>query len=177
MRILTGCPQAQGASRRKRGFCMGGCVALVAWGAACPAGADEPRNATEPRVMLEPGEVTNVIDAFDEGNPFDLNISLGFDYSSKSARILRETTIAAPGLTTGGFTTHLLNVANYSETTSRLSPRIDLGVYHDIAVHISAPIILSNARQLSPVGGLPPIAAATAGAPGEQLFSVPFTSP
>ncbi len=140
------------------------------------ARADEPRNATEPRVMLEPGEVVNVIDAFDEGNPFDLNISLGFNYSSKSAKILRETTIAAPGLTTGGFTTHLLNVANYSETTTRLSPRVDVGLYHDIAAHISLPIILQNARSLSPIGGAP-IADATAGAPGETLFSVPFTGP
>jgi hypothetical protein len=145
--------------------------------AAGVAHADEPRSVTEPRVMLEPGEVTNVIDAFDEGNPFDLNISLGFDYTSKSARILRETAIAAPGLTTGGFTTHLLNVAQYNETTSRLSPRIDLGLYHDIAVHIAAPIILGDARQLTPIGGVPPLAEATAGAPGEQLFSVPFTSP
>src|SRR5262245_45713472 len=35
------------------------------------ARADEPRNATEPRVMQEPGEVVNVIDAFDDGDPFD----------------------------------------------------------------------------------------------------------
>src|SRR6185312_231463 len=118
--------------------------------------ADEPRNATEPRVMLEPGEVVNVIDAFDEGNPFDLNISLGFDYSNKTAKILRETTIAGPGLTSGGFTTHLMNVANYSETTARLTPRIDVGLYHDIAVHIALPVILSNTRSLSQVGGLPP---------------------
>ncbi len=76
--------------------------------------------------MQEPGEVVNVIDSFDDGAPsstsVSLNISLGFDYSSKSAKILRETSIAAPGLTTGGFTTHLLNVASYSETTARLSP-------------------------------------------------------
>ncbi len=78
--------------------------------------------------MQEPGEVVNVIDAFDDGAPFfgkawSLNISLGFNYSAKSANILRETSIAAPGLTTGGFTTHLLNVASYSETTSCASPR------------------------------------------------------
>src|SRR5512140_1775031 len=106
-------------------FRVGLPVALVGAGAAlalvldgAQARADEPRNATEPRVMLEPGEVVNVIDAFDEGNPFDLNISLGFDYSSKSAKILRETTIPGPGLTSGGFTTHLMNVASYAETTA-----------------------------------------------------------
>jgi hypothetical protein len=151
-----------------------GAAALVSPGVAR---ADEPRNATEPRVMLEPGEVVNVVDAFDEGNPFDLNISLGFDYSSKSAKILRETTIPGAGLTSGGFTTHFLNVASYSETTARLTPRLDVGLYHDIAVHISLPVILSNTRSLTQIGGVPPTADGTAGAPGETLFSVPFSSP
>src|SRR3954471_18994905 len=112
----------------------------VAW-------ADEPRNATEPRIMMESGEVTNVIDAFDDGDPFDINVSLGFEYFSKNAKILRETSIAAPGLTKRGFTTNLLNVAKYSETTSKLIPRVDIGIYKDLAAHISLPIILSNARQ------------------------------
>src|SRR5512140_3511418 len=112
-------------------FRVGLPVALVGAGAAlalvldgAQARADEPRNASEPRVMLEPGEVVNVIDAFDEGNPFDLNISLGFDYLSKSARILRETSINQPGLTTGGFPTLPPRLAAYSETTARLSPRL-----------------------------------------------------
>jgi hypothetical protein len=141
------------------------------------ARADEPRNVTEPRVMLEPGEVVNVIDSFDDGDPFDLNISLGFDYSSKSARILRDSVIAKPGLTTGGYTAHTLNVANYAETNARLSPRIDVGLYKDIALHFTLPIILSNTRSLSQVDGRATSAAALAGAPGETLFSVPFNAP
>src|ERR1700722_6463587 len=126
------------------GWLVGVPAVLAGAGVVLGAGlarAAEPRNATEPRVMLEPGEVVNVIDAFDEGNPFDLNISLGFDYSSKSAKILRETAIGGAGLTSGGFTTHLLNVASYSETMARLTPRVDVGLYHDIAVHIALPII------------------------------------
>ena len=141
------------------------------------ARAEEPRNTTEPHVMKESGNITNVIDAFDDGDPFDLNISLGFDYASKNARILRETAIAAPGLTTGGFNTHLLNVASYAETTARLTPRIDVGLYHDIAAHITLPIILSNTRSLGPIGSSPTSREALVGAPGEALFSVPFTGP
>lgn len=141
------------------------------------ARADEPRNTTEPRVMQEPGEVVNVIDSFDDGDPFDLNISLGFDYSNKSARILRDSVIARPGLTTGGYTAHTLNVASYAESTARLTPRIDVGLYKDIALHFTLPVILSNARSLSQVDGKPTNAAALAGAPGETLFSVPFQAP
>lgn len=141
------------------------------------ARADEPRNATEPRVMMESGEVTNVIDAFDDGDAFDINVGLGFEYSSKSARILRENSIAQPGLTTGGFTSRTLNVASYAETTTKLVPRIDVGIYKDFAAHLSLPIILSNARDLTALAGSDSSQAALAGAPGEQLFSLPFKSP
>jgi hypothetical protein len=142
------------------------------------ARADEPRNATEPRVMMESGEVTNVIDAFDDGDAFDINISLGFEYSSKSAKILRENSIAQPGLTTGGFTSRTLNVASYSETTTKLIPRIDVGIYKDFAAHFSLPIILSNARDLTALAGSDTASSVVlAGAPGEQLFSLPFKAP
>jgi len=148
--------------------------------APAAAWADEPRTASEPRIMMESGEVTNVIDAFDDGDPFDINVSLGFEFSSKSAKILRETQIKAPGLTTGGFTSNLLNVAKYSESTSKLIPRVDIGIYKDLAAHISLPIILSNARELTGLNGSDQpgkIGVALAGAPGEQLFNLPFTSP
>ncbi|MFT3774564.1 MAG: hypothetical protein QM820_55105 [Minicystis sp.] len=186
MRIFPGSDGGlpRGAARfspRVRGFLPAVLALLSGAGllllGAGSARADEPRNTTEPRVMQEPGEVTNVIDAFDDGDPFDLNISLGFDYSNKSARILRDTVIARPGLTTGGYTSHTLNVANYGETTARLSPRIDVGLYKDIALHVTLPIILSNTRRLSQVDGKPTNGEATAGAPGETLFSVPFSGP
>ncbi|MDI1482022.1 hypothetical protein [Polyangium sp. y55x31] len=142
------------------------------------ARADEPRSATEPRVMQEPGEVVNVIDAFDEGDPFDIAISLGFQYSTKSAKVLRETNIFGPGLTSGGFTSNLMNVAQFSEQTSRLIPRVDIGLYKDLALYLRAPIILNNSRELTGLDGSDRVQSVVlAGAPGEQLFSLPFNSP
>jgi len=170
MRILPGRSVVVPAALAGTGF-------LWIMGLSALARADEPHNTTEPRVMREAGEVTNVINAFDDGNPFDLNISLGFDYASKSAKILRETAVASPGLTTGGFNTHLLNVASYAETTARLTPRIDIGIYHNLAAHITLPIILSNTRSLGQLGSTPASGEAFVGAPGEALFSVPFSGP
>jgi hypothetical protein len=142
------------------------------------AWADEPRSVTEPRIMNEGGEVTQVISSFDEGDPFDLNISLGFDYATKSARILRESTVNEPGLSSGGYTSKLMNVAKYSESTSRLVPRIDVGLWKDVAIYVRMPIVLSNSRELGDLNGssanLPVVAA---GALGETLFSVPFKAP
>ena len=41
-----------------------------------------------------------------------------------------------------------MNVATYNETTSRLNTRADIGLYHDIALYLRMPIILSNDRKL-----------------------------
>lgn len=162
----------------QRGLAPALAAAIAALLVAPAALADEPRSATEPRVMMEPGEVTNVIDAFDEGDPFDLSVSLGFQYFSKSAKVRRETSIAGAGLSSGWYTSNLLNVASYSESTSKLIPRIDIGIYKDLAAHISLPIILNNSRELTDLDGSASKADyAMRGAPGETLFTLPFTSP
>lgn len=100
-------------------------------------------------MLREPGEITQVVDAFDGDDPFDLHLSLGYETSWKSAAIRRETSIMQPGLTTGDYTSSALNVAEYKETTSRLQTRADIGIYHDVALIVRMPIILSNERELS----------------------------
>src|SRR5215471_14428122 len=106
------------------------------------ARADEPMKLGEPRVLSEPGEVTDVIDAFDGDDLFDLHLTIGYQYSTKSSHIRRETSISNAQnrqLSTGDFTASNMNVANYDETTSRLNTRLDIGVYHDIALYFRMP--------------------------------------
>ena len=154
------------------------CAAAAATLAPLTALADEPRSSTEPRVMMEPGEVTNVIDAFDDGDRFDANISLGFSFASKSAKILRETHVAEPGLTTGGYTSRLLNVAQYTSEIARLTPRLDIGLYHDLALYVRVPIILSYSQKLESLkDSQDQQSVVLQGAPGEQVFGLPFKSP
>lgn len=140
--------------------------------------AEEPKRAGEPKVFWEPAEITQVVDAFDDDDPFDLNLSLGFQSSWKSADILRETSITQPGLTTGGYTPTTLNVAKYKESTTRLNVRADVGVYKDVALVLRMPVILSNDRELRSLhGSAGQQSVILEGAPGEQLFSLPFKSP
>ncbi|MET0591738.1 MAG: hypothetical protein ABW133_03505 [Polyangiaceae bacterium] len=147
------------------------------------ARADEPRQAGEPRMLSEPGEVTNVIDAFDGDDVFDLHLTLGYQYAWKRAHIRRETTIgsaANPDLSTGGFTASNMNVATYEENTSRLNTRADIGLYKDIALFFRMPIILSNDRKLTDLeGSAGQQNVVLAGGPGDAgpLFSLPFNSP
>ncbi|MBM4376036.1 MAG: hypothetical protein FJ095_13200 [Deltaproteobacteria bacterium] len=130
------------------------------------------------RVMREPGEVVDVIDAFDDDDPFDFAVSVGYQFASKSARILRESPVFEPGLTTGGFTARTMKVGQFIGIASVLTPRIDVGLYKDLALYATLPITLSDERRIDDLDGSAAKAAVVAaGAPGEQLFSIPFRSP
>jgi len=153
-------------------------VALALVLVARPGRAEDEK--LKPPMMLEPGEVTDVIDAFDDdnGDPFDIQVTLGFEYLSKRARIMRETAVFDSGLTTGGFTSKMLEVGQYVETTSRLTPRLDIGLYKDLALYTRIPIVLANSRRIDePDTPATHPEAATQGAPGESLFTLPFEAP
>jgi hypothetical protein len=140
--------------------------------------ADEPRKVNEPHVLNEPAEVTQVVDAFDESDVFDLQLTLGFQHSWEQAKIRRETHINQAGLTTGGYTSDNLNVAEYGQSTSRLNTRADVGIYRDIALFVRMPIILSDQRELTGLdGSQSQQQVVLQGLSGEQLFSLPFESP
>ncbi|HZO16810.1 MAG TPA: hypothetical protein VFB62_26215 [Polyangiaceae bacterium] len=156
------------------------CSSSVLLLAGSLAAQEEEDAALKPQVMREPGHVVDVIDAFDDdnGDPFDIAVTLGFEYFSKRARILRESSVFAPGLTTGGYTSKLQNVGEYIETTSKLTPRLDIGVFKDLAVFARIPIVLSNSRRIDPIDGSDGNQPAVLqGAPGEQLFTLPFEAP
>lgn len=158
---------------------VGVCSCLAAWLlVAAPALADEPRRVAEPSVLREPAEITQVVDAFDDDDPFDLSLSLGFESSRRSAKILRETSITEPRFSTGGYTPDNLNVAKYEATISRLVARADVGLYKDVALVFRLPIVLSHSQKLSTLDGSgAQQALSLEGLPGEQLFRLPFESP
>lgn len=140
--------------------------------------AEEPRKVSEPSVLREPSEVVQVVDAFDDDDLFDLHLSLGYQSTWKSGNILRESSLTDPGFNDGGYSRANLNVAQYSERISRLNTRADIGLFKDLALVIRMPIVLSDDRELKGLSGSENNQAyALAGAPGEQLFSLPFKSP
>ena len=142
------------------------------------AHAEEPRKLSEPSVLREPSEVVQVVDAFDDDDLFDLHLSLGYESTWKSAKILRESSLTDPGFSDGGYSRASLNVAESSQRISRLNTRADIGLYKDLALIIRLPIILSDDRELKAFSGSGNNQALTlAGAPGEQLFQLPFKSP
>src|SRR5690606_32963929 len=159
-------------------FLLSAACACAAFVVAASALADEPRAANEPRLLEETAGITHIVDAFDEGDLFDLKLSLGYEYSRRTAPLRRETSIIQPGLSTGGYVSDALSVAKYEESTSRLQTRADVGLYKDIALILRMPVILSHSRKLSDLDGSSDTNALnTQGLVGESLFSVPFESP
>jgi hypothetical protein len=162
------------------------CVVAVLAGVSVTRGsqADEPVAAREPELMSETAEVTSVADAFDKSDPFDLNLVLGFTQTWKNAKIRRETTLYQPGLSQGGFVPATENIASYSSSMSTLLVGADIGIYHDLALIVRVPVILSWSQSLGDLNGSAALAPQLLQDPqggmtpgGGQLFTVPFTSP
>jgi len=146
-------------------------LGLFAW--ATPTRAEEPRTAKEPRLMAESTEITQVADAFDDDDPIDVNLSVGYMYSSRSAGILRESA-SSDGLYTHGND----KIADYKESTHRLLTRAEVGLYHDLSLVVRMPVIISNSQSLGDYSGSGKQSDALRGSLGDQpLFSVPFSSP
>lgn len=141
---------------------------LLVCGISPAAVAEEPRLASEPYLLAEPAEVTQVVDAFDAGNPFDLRLSVGYQYSRHTADILRETNDPRDAGT--------MAVGRYAETTHRLNTRADIGLYHDIALVIRMPVILANDRSLNRAVDDPQATSSTL-YDSQPLFALPFRAP
>jgi hypothetical protein len=143
---------------------------LTSMSFALPSLAEEPRLAGEPFLLAEPAEITQVVDAFDEDDPFDLNLTIGYQYSHQGGDIARESS-------TTGKTYHF---ARYTENTHRLLTRADIGIYRDIALVIRLPIILANERKLEGTGSAKNQADGSTGAAldgSTPLFGLPFHAP
>src|SRR5262249_32572172 len=110
-------------------------------------------------------------------DPFDANLLLTLRQTWKSANIRRETSLAQPGLTTGGFTTANENVASYTQSLTVLEVGTDTGIFRDLALSLRLPLILSAARELSDLDGSSRNPQRLQDPNGEQLFSLPFKSP
>jgi hypothetical protein len=123
-------------------------------------------------LIRESAEITAVPDAFDEGNVLDVNLVLGFVQAWKHANIRRER--PAAGTSVQGMD----DVASYSANTSALLVGADVGLYHDLALLVRAPVVLSFSQELSELNGSRgAMAERLSDGMGGQLLSLPFRSP
>lgn len=132
------------------------------------------------QLMHEPIPYTDVADAFDGPDRFDLNVHLDYARTRETASIYRERTkTAAAGDARGE-----AKVASSEHIVSQIVPGFDFGLFRDLMAFVRMPLVLSDSRNLQLPSGVSAAQAgsvltdATAQGGGDSaLFSVPFSSP
>jgi len=136
------------------------------------------------RLMHEPHSYVDVADAFDDGDPFDLNVRVGFRNEYTYGNIQRQRGMSVTGDPHRG-ANNWVDIAHYTHTRNLLDLGLDVGIFRDLALFARMPIILSDDRGLGRVSGGPdptPYLQADADNDGNPandppLFTVPFDSP
>ena len=133
----------------------------------------------ELRLMNEPTSFTDVIDAFDEGDAFDLNVHVGFRRSRVAGTIQREVNDAgaASGRAADGFR----DVGDWEHVRNVLELGVDVGLFRDVALFGRLPLVLRDEREVLRSGSAaevdPLLVERTPGAAGDpQLFYLPYQS-
>lgn len=121
--------------------------ALITSGARADGDEDD---GGRPDLMREPITFTDVVDAFDDNDVFDLNLSAGYLRTWEIATIQRQFT---DGTTFDGrMSGHWNDVANYERGVNILNIGLDVGVFRDLAVYARLPLLLSDDRSLGRIG-------------------------
>lgn len=110
-------------------------------------------------LMREPHSYVDVVDAFDDDDPFDINITAGFLRRWTFGNIQRERGTVDPGVDSGDpnrLSRRWVDIARHEHTQNILNLGVDVGIFRDLALYARLPIILSDDRGLSRIGGRDP---------------------
>ena len=87
-------------------------------------------------------EITDVASAFDDDNPFDFRLRVGYDHMEKRASLKRE--LELPGATSVPVFKDLL----FSQSRDTLSLRAEISVFQDLMIYGALPIVLGDSREI-----------------------------
>jgi hypothetical protein len=129
----------------------GACARLLSAFAACAlcllvagvARADDERLV----LMREPTPYTDVIDAAEVHDKFDLNVRVGYTRTLDKGTIAREHTTASGER-------RRTPLADSDHVSSQLMLGLDVGLYRDLMAFVRVPLILSETRKLKRTSGL-----------------------
>jgi len=102
--------------------------------------------------LASPGgaaELTQVATAAEPGNPFDLRLSIRWDRTQQRGKITREYAVedpAAPGFVPPFGAVVDRTELRYRRVVNALVPRIALGLYQDLELHVDIPYVLTDDR-------------------------------
>ncbi|MFK7985291.1 MAG: hypothetical protein AB8I08_04600 [Sandaracinaceae bacterium] len=105
----------------------------------------------ELRLMREPHSYVDIADAFDDEDPFDLNVTVGFERNYTYGNIQREGNAGAgdPDRASRNWQ----DVAHHTHQRNLLNVGLQIGIFRDLMIYGNLPIILSDDRSLGRVAG------------------------
>jgi hypothetical protein len=123
------------------------------------------------RLMHDPIPYTDVADAFEADDRFDVNVHLDYGRLRERGEIYREVR-GADGERTQQ------KVAESRADQNLLTLGLDVGLWRDLMAFVRLPLVLRDERELqSSDAPLAALSQALAGTDGAPLFSVPFSAP
>ncbi|MEM9067431.1 MAG: hypothetical protein AAGE52_02965 [Myxococcota bacterium] len=151
-------------------------AAVLALGVATTAQAQDDL----PRLMAEPTSFTDAIDSFDEGDPFDATLGVGFRRRRTAGTIQRQPG-AAPG--SGRGSANWTDIGDWEHTRNELVINAQVGIFRDVMLYGELPLILSDSREILYPGSTSTgdvdlrLQESLVGGGDPQLFYMPFQSP
>lgn len=144
---------------------------------------------------VQAAEFTEVIDAFDEDDPFDASIIIGYSRTLTMANITRECALSStdpsdnperydhcPGILTNPADQDFLttvDVLRWVEVKHVMDIQLLIGLYHDLHLKFGLPIVISHTNELNFAKGISAEDARrilTDDTTGDVLFNAPFRS-
>ncbi|MBW2733227.1 MAG: hypothetical protein JRH20_12610 [Deltaproteobacteria bacterium] len=89
-------------------------------------------------------EVTRLTSSFEKDNPFDAHLSASYRYELNRGAIKRELVGD-----TGQSSLRMVKEGRYSQVRHILDLRAEIGIWHNLQLHIGLPIVLGDSRTLS----------------------------
>lgn len=134
------------------------------------------------RLFDDPIAYTDVADAVDGDDPFDLNVHLAFRRSRTAGTIQRELTGGALPGSPGRGSANFGDVADWEHIRNVLEVGLDMGIYRDVMVFARLPLVLSDTRELvyagNDTGTIDSLLSTDVPGLGPTpLFGLPFQSP
>ena len=124
---------------------LGRCLILLGLIASPLTASAQPTDRHGAR-YLQGAEFTNVVDAIESDDPFDLNLSVGYVREQRSGRIRRESN--NPGVSPDGYL-GVVDIAKYEQLQNTLVLAGAVGLFRDLQLWTRWPLILSDTRELS----------------------------
>ena len=117
-------------------------LSLVALLVPASAGAEE----LQVELFSEPIAFTDVLDAFDERDPFDFGVNLDFERRIERGTIQREVVTSASAR--GRLEESVLEVARSERELNTLTLGLDIGLFKDLMLSAGIPLVLNDTRRL-----------------------------